>query len=228
VIGCGRSGVAQPLSIALALWSCSRGPSPEVTLSRIPTARTEPPNVASEVDSATSLPEVGAPVPPILLQRSNPCFPDGGTEAATEDASATARPLLRKAVDVTFGTAELARTHVEGGRAYKSIDAVARLSIPALSLDETVFNVPALDPHHCCADVGSDSLEFHCGFSGIDIIASNGRISREGDALVVHWCTADEDNHTLLSHRDIRAPLASSAPLRFHTHVDSCSVPYEY
>lgn len=168
-------------------------------------------------------PEVSVESP--LVVPSDQSLSDGGTSdnAATGDLAALAP--LRGVVDVTIAGGRRTRRGVEDGDSSVRHVFEGRVLIPAMSLDRIVFETSTADPHGCCADIGPGSLDFRCEFSGIDLIRTNGRITRDGDALVVHWSTVDASTGQVSDRGDMRRPLAHGARLRFHTRLASCSVP---
>jgi hypothetical protein len=184
--------------------------------------------VAPAVDAGIAPPGPVVQVEPPPFPHRSPCLSDAGVGATPAQAStsgSTAPAPLHGVVDVTFATHVQARSEVSEGRTHKTREFVARLSVPALSLDRTVFEVPVEDPHYCCADVGPGSLDFYCEFSGIDLVSARGRVSRDGDAVVVHRCTTESTGRPE-DHDDMRVPLAADANVRFHTREPSCAVPY--
>ena len=68
----------------------------------------------------------------------------------------------------------------------------AYVTASEVGLRREVFHLPfGGDPYQCCTKGGPSALTFSCMLSGVDQIESRGKVSRQGNAIVLEWCTAN-------------------------------------
>jgi hypothetical protein len=127
-------------------------------------------------------------------------------------------------VDVTFKT-RTKRSAVPGGSSmggFPMTDFLGAVVSPALKVDKQVFSAGGQDPHQCCAHATADALTFDCNFSGIDQIHGEGAARREGDDLVIRWCTADLSTGSVLDRGEVKTPLPKATDIRFKAPAPEC------
>ncbi len=145
------------------------------------------------------------------------------TIVALAEAGADPSTPSRHKPETTVMFRTMRRRTPSSGSAPATTDFVALIDAPGLLASREVFSIGAEgDPYDCCANANVDGLDVRCGLSGVVIIEGRATARREGDALVLRWCTADLSTSRVLDRGDARAPLRSGASLRFRAAARRC------
>ncbi len=102
-------------------------------------------------------------------------------------------------------------------------DFVALVAARALGVERKVFSVPTVgDPYQCCTEATASELVVKCFYSGIDSIEGRAIARRDGDALVVRWCTGDLSTGSVSDRGEVKKALRAGADLRFAASTPAC------
>ncbi len=102
----------------------------------------------------------------------------------------------------------------------------AYVTASEVGLRREVFHLPfGGDPYQCCTKGGPSALTFSCMLSGVDQIESRGKVSRQGNAIVLEWCTANLSTRRVSSRGGVSVPVDPSAVITFTSRKPECAPP---
>lgn len=209
----GRSAGSRALPTKPAPASSSAPVTPEA-----PDTSREAPDASREAARDAATPPPPPPLP----------FASWASLCDLDRIDATAAPLSTKpsprAVAVSFSSRD-----VRPGPASSSAGAVgfsAFVDAPAAGLRAEVFHLPfGGDPYQCCAETTADALTFTCTLGGVDQIEARGIAKREGDELVVRFCTANLSVKRVMASGAARARLTPETTVSFRPRKPACAPP---
>ncbi len=135
-----------------------------------------------------------------------------GDERVDGDSAGTA--------DVTFRTTAEPRVD---GKSSPSDDVRASLVAPSMGLDVLVFRAVTSELWQCCSYGGDDHVTFGCRLGGSEALQGEGRAWREGEELVVRWCTANLMRGAVHDRGEVRARVPARHGVRYEPSRQNCA-----